>query len=249
MKTAPRQQKVSPIILAAMLLALPLCTYAQDAFTFEVRSTKVDVPCAFSDKKECAQMEVDLLSSGNVWADRLVNAKVSGYSAGLAEGLDKRAQQLSLENAESIRQGGHPSEYHVTIADLGARGNVRQVQVTHYTYIERGEALITNVIFDPVQQRVLELNDFVILGKMDELKSLVREQCALNAKRLMGDDPSAVAVYIDAGNFFMTDNVRFTDKGLAFDYQVYDIASRADGPQTLVVPYAELEGIIVQGFL
>ena len=69
MKTVLRQQKVSPIILATMLLALPLYAYAKDTFTFKVQPTQIDVPCALSNKKECGQMKVDLLNSGNTWAD------------------------------------------------------------------------------------------------------------------------------------------------------------------------------------
>ena len=67
MKTVLRQQKVSPIILATMLLALPLYAYAKDTFTFKVQPTQIDVPCALSDKTECGQMKVDLLNSGNTY--------------------------------------------------------------------------------------------------------------------------------------------------------------------------------------
>lgn len=76
------------------------------------------------------------------------------------------------------------------------------------------------------------------------------EQAFRREKQLRPNQDLDKAGYWFGNNRFgLPDNFAFTEKGLVFVYNPYEIASYAEGPTELLLPYADLRGIVRPEFL
>ena len=254
---------LSSLSVLACLIATPACTTvnptstttaapADAGFAFKTQPVDLNFRCEGQTKNQCASFKVELLDSNNAWANQWINGKVTGDSANPMAGLERRAHLIGKESAESVRVGSPPYETIVQLKDMGTHRQLTQVQMIEYAYTggAHGMTVTSNYLLDTQARQVVRLNDMVESGKMDALTDLLMQQYEINAKTKLGNTtPQQLKEYFASWPFSMTDNVRFTPQGLAFDYQPYDLAAYAYGLQTLTVPHAQLKGILKPEFL
>ncbi len=76
---------------------------------------------------------------------------------------------------------------------------------------------------------------------MEVAENAFRKTKSLSATADLG----AAGYTFDNNEFQLPENIGFTGKGVVLYYNDYEIASYADGPTEILIPYKELEGIVV----
>ncbi|WP_110656490.1 RsiV family protein [Salinicola halimionae] len=111
-------------------------------------------------------------------------------------------------------------------------GGAHGLPLTSYMVIERGT------------QQVVELADMLLPGQRPAYETALKRA---HQRWLQTDQASGLSEM--QWPFAVSDNVAPLEDGLAVKYQVYDLAPYATGQPQLMIPYAELDGILKARYL
>lgn len=116
-----------------------------------------------------------------------------------------------------------------------------------YTGGTSGLDLQRFLVVDTETGNKLSLNDVMLPGKMQLLNTLIRGEICRSLNIPYGDDLLSHGFFSNttepASNFY------FSDSGLCFHYNVYEVANAATGPVSVCLPYPSIRELISQKFL
>ncbi len=112
-------------------------------------------------------------------------------------------------------------------------GGAHPVQIDHFRSFEKPHG-------DKIHLDDLTYNQ----AQFDRLTALAEEQFRFTYELLEGEDIEEAGYWFVDGEFHLPDNFAFTDFGLLFYYNVYEVAPYASGPISIELSYEELESII-----
>lgn len=162
--------------------------------------------------------------------------------------LQEDVNEFANESAESVRQGAPPYSYVVTPQPLKDWGRLKQFSVRSdlYTGGAHGLPSLQYVVLDPRARKQLQLTDVMTPAGIAKLRTILREK---NRQRILADMSAADAAdYMETFKFELSENFVFGRTGLEFLYNVYEIASYAEGQIEFTVPYTELKGFMRPDF-
>lgn len=135
------------------------------------------------------------------------------------------------------------SEYtHCVYDDHGIM--VYETGVTGYTGGAHGYSAVNYLCLDIKQKKVLQLSDILNVDTF-QLNSML-EQKVRSLFKFGSGEKLGERLLVDT--IPPTDNFIFSDAGLSFYYNQYEIASYADGPVTLFLSYTQLKDMLKPGF-
>ncbi len=92
---------------------------------------------------------------------------------------------------------------------------------------------------------ILTLNDLTYDdAQLEQLKIMAEEQFRFSYELLEDENLEDAGFHFLDGEFYLTENFAFTDFGLLFYYNVYEVAPYATGPIAVELPYDDLENIL-----
>ena len=119
------------------------------------------------------------------------------------------------------------------------------IEINHYTFTggAHGYQGLRSLLFDPNtgksisnQQLFKNPNAFKAMAeKKFRAKYKIPENKSINSTGLMFEDEK----------FILPQNIFYTDKGLLLYYNSYEVASYADGPKELFLPYTEVNDYLL----
>ncbi|HOI88840.1 MAG TPA: RsiV family protein [Lentimicrobium sp.] len=130
--------------------------------------------------------------------------------------------------------------------------NARGILVLHlsdyaYTGGTGGLDMQRFLVVDKETGNKLSLNDVMLPGKMQLLNALIRDEICRSLNIPYSDDLLSHGFFSNttepASNFY------FSDSGLCFHYNVYEIANAATGPVSVCLPYHSIRGLASQKYL
>lgn len=117
-----------------------------------------------------------------------------------------------------------------------------------YTGGAHGMSTAMYVNWSPSLDKIFTLNDFVLPGRMKAFEEVLKKKHA----QWLKDNEFAqtdLAAYLETWPFEFSDNAALLQDGIAVTYGHYVLGPYALGMPTILVPYAELKGIINRGLL
>ncbi|MGM8851326.1 DUF3298 domain-containing protein [Salinicola halophyticus] len=107
-----------------------------------------------------------------------------------------------------------------------------------------GMPLTSYMVIERDTQRVVDLDDMLLPGQRPAYEAALERA---HRRWLQTDQASGLSEL--QWPFTTSDNAAPLNEGLAIKYQVYDLAPYAVGQPTLMIPYAELKGVVKPQYL
>lgn len=240
-------------VFAALLFLLVGCN---NELTFEDQSfyKKTTLPC----KENCPHISVQIPIAKNVpiVADS-INKKVFATMKEIIyvgekpfAATDYDALTTAFINSYNEMQRKYPKD------NIGWEGEIKgrigyqsdsilDIEIKHYTYTggAHGYTGKRSLIFNPKTGKSIANED---LFKDTKAFQAFAEKKFRAAYKLKPSDPiNASGLMFEEEVFQLPQTYFFTDKGLLLYYNVYEIASYAEGPKELLIPYTEAAPYLV----
>lgn len=111
------------------------------------------------------------------------------------------------------------------------------VSIEDYSYVYSGGAHgnygVNYRSYDKISKKIIAYSDFFDFEANEILESLLAKEIKSKNIKTFGTD------------FFVTDNIYFTEKGITFVYNPYEIASYADGIISVFLPFEKIPKSII----
>ncbi len=233
-----------------------------DPYYYQLPKSVSDV-CEKEDN--CPEIEISYLNTSQPWINRIINQQIntliageSVYPAVMVEGHPPKmptSVKLNLDNfattqMEHIAEGAVSIPYSQSVVPryLGHTGSLELFQIGGYDYFggAHGIGFAFYQVLDSDIKKAVSLDDILLKAKKAELSKLVEAEFE---KWLVDEQGTTPEEHKEYWEFSLTDNVTFSDKGLSFLYQPYEIAPYASGMPEMTVSYDKLDGIIKAKYL
>lgn len=239
--TACEKKEAAPVPAPAETPAPPAPVVVQDFLPLKTESVRWDRKAGKCKGKLCAEVHADFTRfPDNPALSSLLEKELSAMASdtpmtegdatvsGFADHFLKKAGKRygAWLNANVLRQSG------ALVAV--------QLDTSLYTGGAHGQPVTRFLNYDRRQNRELVLDDVVKDGARPALVAAARKAHAA-WKQAKGFTDAA---YDKTWPFVETDNFTLGDKGLVLKYQAYAIAPYSEGQPELLLPYAELQGIL-----
>ncbi len=235
----------------------------------EVNPYYHELPKAVSDvctkEDNCPEIEISYLNSSQPWINRIINRQINtliagkgvypavitrGHPAKMPASVKQSLDNFATTQMKDIAEGAVGIPYSKSVAPryLGHAGSLELFQVGGYDYWggAHGLGFVLYSILDTDVQKAVSLDNMLLTGKKAALTNLVETEFV---KWLVDEQGTTAEEHKAYWEFSLTDNVTFTDKGLSFLYQHYEVAPYAAGMPEFTVPYDKLDGIIKAKYL
>ena len=241
------------LTLGLLFLLMTSCT---NELIFEEQSfqKKTALPC----QKDCPHINVKLPIAKNVpiVADS-INKKVFSvmkeiiyvgekpYTStdyeGLLTAFIDSYEQMQRENPKDVF--GWEGEIEGRV--LYQTDSILNIEIKHYTYTggAHGYTGRRSLIFDPATGK--SIADEYLFRDIAAFRKFA-EQKFRAAYQLTAEEPiNAKGLMFEEDRFQLPQTYFFTDDGFLLYYNVYEIASYADGPKELLIPYDEMKPYLI----
>ena len=123
-------------------------------------------------------------------------------------------------------------------SEFSFTGGTHPVQIDHFRSFSRPDG------------KILRLEDLTMDNCCyDRLQDLAEEQYRFTYELLEGDNAEDAGYHFLEDRFHLTDNFAFTEFGLLFYFNSYEVAPYATGPIAIEIPYEDLEHLIRPSWL
>jgi len=178
---------------------------------------------------------------------KFITEKVNSNYDSYIDNIEQELLPDAIENLEFVHDKERVFEVKRDFEVLRNNEGVLSVKLQDYRYIggAHGSKFIQALNFDINDRKLIKMDDLFIVNK-EKYEGIVLkliekeiEKIKKEGKVTFFDD------YVDTLSLALEDD-RFvlTDEGVGFIYQEYDIASYAEGPQVIVIPYELMSDII-----
>ncbi|MEO9475901.1 MAG: DUF3298 domain-containing protein [Cyclobacteriaceae bacterium] len=97
---------------------------------------------------------------------------------------------------------------------------------------------LTETIYSNISTKGKEINKLSSFFRDRQAIKVMAEELFRDQKNIDADKSLSSAGYLfDKDNFELTDNFGFSDKGLVFYYNSYEIAAYSEGPTRIIIPF------------
>ena len=201
--------------------------------------------------ENCTSVRIEIPeATGKTKLSKTINAALEGEIIALLN-FDEASNAQNLEEAKEAflydyeeLNGKFPEEsmpWEATIEGNIAfeNENIITIKLESYIYTGGAHGYGTNrfLNFDKISGKELYQED--LFNNLDEFKTyaetLFRKQENIPAEGSINN----TGFMFETENFYLPDNLGYTETGLLLFYEPYEIASFADGPITLTIPYPE----------
>ena len=170
------------------------------------------------------------------------NSRIKNLTTELVNSYKKDVADFTAEDIKNLPAGISEDVNYETIL---ATNELISLILDNSEYLggAHGSQVSTTVNYDLKNNRELELED-VFEPNSDYLKT-ISEYSIADLKKRLGE--SSDADWIGNGAGAKAENYRswnLTKKGLMITFDAYQVASYADGPQTVIIPYSKLKPIL-----
>jgi len=234
------------ILFVAVFFSLARCS---NELTFENRSfeKKTTLPC----KGKCPQITVKIPFAKNVpiVADS-INKKVFLTIKEIVY-LDKKPTTYTAL-LESFIGSYEKLQKHFPKDTFGWEGQIEgsiiylsnevlNIKIKYHTYTggAHGNQGLRSLLFDPTSGKTIPNKKLFIDNEV--FKAFAEKQFRIKYKIHANDPINSTGLQFEDEQFVLPLNIFFTDKGLLLYYNRYEVASYADGPKELLLPYGEIE--------
>lgn len=123
--------------------------------------------------------------------------------------------------------------------------SILNITIDHYTYTggAHGYQGSSSLLFDPKTGKSITKEH--LFKDLNTFKAFAEEKFRLQYKIPKNHAINTTTFMFEEDQFQLPMNVFYTDKGLLLYYNRYEIASYADGPQELLIPYEELKSYLI----
>ena len=191
----------------------------------------------------------------SAYADSLFNTETAaeyrftGFDHAALEAWITRVGKEELGDGEDVPNNDYSHDYGVT--QIGETAHYRQLEFIVSTYLGGAHGMYGSsfhVLPKAGELRRLTLDDILLPGQRQKLDQLQKQafERALKADGYGSGAMSEAEIkeLYDTFPFTANDNWRFDSKGLVFQYAPYEITPYSLGAPEILVPTAELHGII-----
>ncbi len=176
------------------------------------------------------------------------SAKHSGSIDSLSAELFSEYRAFTQEVSEN---SGFITPWEITISGkvVYKEAAVATVEIGTYSYMGGAHPnyWTTYKNFDPLTGKLLLLQD--ISNDTLKLKALAEQEFRRSNKLGAREDLEKAGYWFGGNTFTLPSNYAFTDKGFVFVYNPYEIASYAQGPIEILLPYTRLKGLLKADYL
>lgn len=126
--------------------------------------------------------------------------------------------------------------------------NLLSLQYSHYWYTGGAHPNSSRTYwhFNPQTGKQIQLSDLFVKGYAPQLNAIA-EQYFRQAKKLEADASlNQAGFWFEKDKFQVNTNFALAPKGLIFFFNTYEIGPYVIGSTELLIPYAELKGLIKQ---
>lgn len=140
----------------------------------------------------------------------------------------------------------YPDENTLWEADIDGKisyedKNVLTVHLDSYIFTggAHGYKSIRFLNFD--KKKGTELENWQLFKNTREFEKLAEEKFRAQEKIPEGQSINGTGLMFEKDSFYLPENIGFSEKGLELLYNQYEVASYADGPIELTIPYKDLK--------
>ncbi|MEP4534378.1 MAG: DUF3298 domain-containing protein [Cyclobacteriaceae bacterium] len=102
---------------------------------------------------------------------------------------------------------------------------------------------LTETIYSNISTKGKEISKLSSFFRDRQAIKVIAEELFRDQKNIDAEENLSSAGYLfDKDNFELTDNFGFSDKGLIFYYNSYEIAAYSEGPTRITIPFNSLKG-------
>lgn len=122
---------------------------------------------------------------------------------------------------------------------------ILDINIKHYTFTggAHGYSGERSLIFDPETGK--SIPNEKLFKNIDAFKLFAESKFRKAFNVPKGAPINSTGLMFEDEKFQLPQTYIFTDKGFQLYYNVYEVASYADGPKTVLIPYAEMEPYLV----
>lgn len=110
-------------------------------------------------------------------------------------------------------------------------GGAHGYNTTHYLNFDKGKGL--------------ELDTDNLFKNKSAFENYAESKFKIQEEIPSQDDINSTGFMFETGSFYLPENIGYTELGVQLFYEQYEVASYADGPIVLTIPYTELERYLV----
>ncbi len=191
-------------------------------------------------------------AEGDNFISNIINSKIENHIVNMLN-FEENESNLLLENAlvkfdSEYAKFKNDFEESALVWEALFEGEVtyqssKIISIAINSYLNTGGAHgnmnITFLNFDPMTGRLLEFHDLILNKAAFEDVAKKHFEAAKQASGKTG-----FVDYFFGEGFQLPENIGFTDDGVILFYNVYEIASYADGITEFVIPYNEIEAYL-----
>lgn len=200
-------------------------------------------------------------------ARRAINDSIAGYVMGtlvghVTDGATERDGPIDLVIAELfgeyqafVREAGEDRTF-ITPWEITIDGKVVYksapvitVEISTYSYTGGAHPNYWTAYknFDPTTGRLLSVES--VASDAKKLEALAEKEFRRSNNIGAKADLEKAGYWFSENVFSLPVNFAFTDQGLLFLYNPYEVASYAQGPIDVLLPYSQLKGLLKDGYL
>lgn len=201
--------------------------------------------------KNCTSVYINIPNAtGSTKLSETINSALEGEIIALlnfdevsnAQNLNDAKEAFVMEYKEineNFPEESMPWEAKIEGTTSFENKEVITIKLTSYIYTGGAHGYETNRFLNFDKVKGVELYQEDLFNNLGEFKafaeSLFRKQEKISAEGSIND----TGFMFETENFYLPDNMGYTEDGIHLFYEPYEIASFADGPITLTIPYNE----------
>ena len=228
-----------------LFLVLTLGCENQAKLTFEPLELKGEI-CG-----DCPKMEIEIPKAlDNLAVSEAINRGleeevISLLSFDEGEGIDT-AQKAMSSFTESYKElkakfpDEIPWEANATGKIIHEDENIVSIQLDSYTYTggAHGYGATTFLNFD--KKKGTELENWELFEDLEGFQKFAETKFRIQENIPQDQNINATGFMFEGDSFHLAHNIGYTEDGIQLIYNQYEVASFADGPIVLTLPYAEV---------
>lgn len=131
-------------------------------------------------------------------------------------------------------------EGEITYEDL----NILSIKLDSYSFTGGAHGFSTTRFLNFDKKRAIELDNAELFKNKEEFTDYAEKQFRVQEEIPESGPINHTGFMFEGDAFYLPVNIGFTTEGLQLIYEQYEVASYADGPITLILPYSQVKSYL-----
>ncbi|MCM4166702.1 hypothetical protein KCTC52924_01551 [Arenibacter antarcticus] len=118
------------------------------------------------------------------------------------------------------------------------------IQLTSYSFTGGAHGFSTSRFLNFDKQKAIELDNTQLFKGEEDFTDYAENKFRIQEKIPQGTSINSTGFMFEGDEFYLPFNIGFTEMGLQLIYEQYEVASYAEGPITLTLPYSEIKSFL-----